>query len=164
VFLAGLGLLLLVRRNPAAFFHYCLGRPLPTARSLKVFLLLLLAVVGGRVAIDLLRQSSVTPLTLENVVNECCVPPLNEEVVFRGVFLAVLLAQPQLSRTGAVLLSAMIFAAAHFPSHVLGQLPPLLTLGVLLGMVYYWTRCVLLCMACHAVWNAFCFWPANHWW
>jgi membrane protease YdiL (CAAX protease family) len=164
VFLAGLGLLLSCRGNPAAFLHYCLGRIVPAGRHLTTILLLLLAMVGVSAAVDWLwlRPESATPFTFDTFVSECCVAPVNEEIVFRGVFLSLLLTQPQLSRTGAIILSAMVFAGIHLP--LAWQIAPLLTIGIISGLIFYRTRCVLLCVAYHATSNALHLWPVNHWW
>ncbi len=78
--------------------------------------------------------------------------PLFEEVVFRGVLLPVL--GTVLGRGWGVILSALVFAVAHLS---IGELPPLLVLGLGLAMLRLSTGRLFPCVVMHALWNAFTF-------
>jgi len=75
--------------------------------------------------------------------------PLFEEFLFRGFLL------PSLTRYtsvwGAILLSSLIFAIAHLS---LSEVLPLMTLGVVLGIVYTRSRNLLAPMLLHSAWNS----------
>jgi hypothetical protein len=78
--------------------------------------------------------------------------PLFEETIFRGVLLPVL--GRSLGRAGGVLVSALVFAVAHLS---IGELPPLLVLGVGLGLLRLSTGRLLPCVVMHALWNGVTF-------
>ena len=78
--------------------------------------------------------------------------PLFEEVVFRGVLLPVL--GNVLGRGWGVILSALVFAVAHLS---IGELPPLLVLGLGLAMLRLSTGRLFPCVVMHSLWNAFTF-------
>lgn len=75
--------------------------------------------------------------------------PLFEEIMFRGFLL------PSLTRyvsvSGAILISAFIFAIAHLS---LSEVLPLATLGIVLGVVYTRSRNLLAPMLLHSLWNS----------
>ncbi|NJR17084.1 MAG: CPBP family intramembrane metalloprotease [Calothrix sp. CSU_2_0] len=74
--------------------------------------------------------------------------PLFEEFLFRGFLL------PSFTRYipvwGSILLSALIFAIAHLS---LSEILPLLSLGIVLGIVYTRSRNLLAPMLLHSIWN-----------
>ena len=78
--------------------------------------------------------------------------PLFEETLFRGVLL------PVVSRSAGplwgVLVSALVFAVAHLS---LGELPPLLMLGLGLGWLRWSGGRLASCVLMHALWNGFTF-------
>ncbi len=78
--------------------------------------------------------------------------PLFEETIFRGVLLPVL--GRYLGRSGAVLVSALVFAVAHLS---IGELAPLLVLGLGLGLLRISTGRLLPCVVMHALWNGVTF-------
>ena len=78
--------------------------------------------------------------------------PLFEEVVFRGVLLPVL--GNVLGRGWGVIISALVFAVAHLS---IGELPPLLVLGLGLAMLRLSTGRLFPCVVMHSLWNAFTF-------
>ena len=78
--------------------------------------------------------------------------PLFEETIFRGVLLPVL--GRSLGRTGAVVVSALVFAVAHLS---IGELAPLLVLGLGLGLLRLSTGRLLPCVVMHALWNGVTF-------
>ncbi|MGB3136148.1 MAG: type II CAAX endopeptidase family protein, partial [Nodosilinea sp.] len=75
--------------------------------------------------------------------------PLFEEVLFRGFLLPSL--TRYLSTSGAIALSAFIFAAAHLS---LSEVLPLTLLGAVLGFVYTRSRNLLSPMVLHSAWNS----------
>ncbi|WP_067325824.1 CPBP family intramembrane glutamic endopeptidase [Synechococcus sp. MIT S9504] len=78
--------------------------------------------------------------------------PLFEETIFRGVLLPVL--GQFLGRSGGVLVSALVFAVAHLS---IGELAPLLVLGLGLGLLRLSTGRLLPCVVMHALWNGVTF-------
>lgn len=74
--------------------------------------------------------------------------PLFEEMVFRGVLLPVLVRS--LGRGWGVFLSGLVFAVAHLS---IGELPPLLVLGLGLGLMRLSSGRLLPCVVMHACWN-----------
>lgn len=75
--------------------------------------------------------------------------PLFEEILFRGFLL------PSLTRYipvwGSIIISSLLFAAAHFS---LSELIPLTSLGIVLGIVYTRSRNLLAPMLLHSLWNS----------
>ncbi len=78
--------------------------------------------------------------------------PLFEETLFRGVLLPVL--GQRVGAGPAVLLSALIFAAAHLS---LNELAPLMVLGLGLGWLRLRGGRLGSCVLVHALWNGFTF-------
>ncbi|BAY32696.1 hypothetical protein NIES2107_45860 [Nostoc carneum NIES-2107] len=75
--------------------------------------------------------------------------PVFEEILFRGFLL------PSLTRYlpvwGSILLSSLLFAAAHLS---LSEILPLTALGIVLGVVYTRSRNLLAPMLLHSLWNS----------
>jgi len=80
------------------------------------------------------------------------VAPFFEEILFRGVLLPVL--GTWLGPTGAVALSAALFAAAHLS---LGEWIPLFLLGIGLGVLRLRSGRLASCVLLHAFWNGLTF-------
>ena len=78
--------------------------------------------------------------------------PLFEETVFRGVLLPV--AARELGAGWGVVVSAAVFAVAHLS---LGELPPLLMLGLGLGWLRWSGGRLASCVLMHALWNGLTF-------
>ena len=78
--------------------------------------------------------------------------PLFEETIFRGALLPV--AARKLGAAGGILLSAAVFAVAHLS---LGELLPLLVLGIGLGWVRWSSGRLGSCVLMHGLWNALTF-------
>ncbi len=78
--------------------------------------------------------------------------PLFEEFVFRGVFLPVL-AKVQGNGWG-IFTSAFVFALAHLS---VGELPPLLVLGIGLGVLRLSSGRLFPCVIMHSLWNGVTF-------
>ncbi|CAM8947592.1 hypothetical protein QQ045_016819 [Rhodiola kirilowii] len=118
--------------------------------------------------LDLLPLMPSTPITISSVeqsilardpvamalyalvVSVCA--PVWEEIVFRGFLL------PSLTRYmpvwGAILLSSVAFALAHFNVQ---RMLPLIFLGVVMGLVFTRSRNLLPSMLLHSLWNGFVF-------
>ncbi len=74
--------------------------------------------------------------------------PIFEEIIFRGFLLSSL--TRYMSVTGAIAVSALLFAIAHLS---LAELIPLATLGAILGIVYTRSRSLLASILVHSLWN-----------
>ena len=75
--------------------------------------------------------------------------PLFEEFLFRGFLLPSL--TRYISVWWAIVLSAFLFAVAHLS---LSEILPLMTLGIILGVVYTRSRNLLAPMLLHSLWNS----------
>ena len=75
--------------------------------------------------------------------------PLFEEFLFRGFLLPSL--TKYMSVGWAIILSAFLFALAHLS---LSEILPLMTLGIILGIVYTRSRNLLAPMLLHSLWNS----------
>eukprot|EP00884_Botryococcus_braunii_P012649 jgi/Botrbrau1/21385/Bobra.0216s0006.1 len=80
------------------------------------------------------------------------IAPSWEEILFRGFLLPSL--TKFFPRWVAVVLSSLIFAAAHFSLH---RVLPLMLLGIVLAVLYFWTKNLLPCIMVHSLWNALVF-------
>ena len=78
--------------------------------------------------------------------------PWFEETIFRGALLPV--AAGRLGSVGGVLLSAAVFAVAHLS---LGELLPLLVLGIGLGWLRWSSGRLGSCVLMHSLWNGLTF-------
>ncbi|KGG12875.1 CPBP family intramembrane glutamic endopeptidase [Prochlorococcus marinus] len=78
--------------------------------------------------------------------------PLFEEFIFRGALLPVLV-QKQ-GRVLGVLISALVFALAHLS---IGELPPLIVLGVGLALLRLSSGRLFPCVVMHSLWNGITF-------
>jgi membrane protease YdiL (CAAX protease family) len=75
--------------------------------------------------------------------------PVFEEIMFRGFLLPSLTRYMPLG--GAILLSSLFFAIAHMN---ISEVIPLMTLGIVLGVVYTRSRNLLSSMLLHCLWNS----------
>jgi uncharacterized protein len=82
-------------------------------------------------------------------VTAAVMAPLFEEFLFRGFLLSSL--TRYLPVNGAVVLSGAIFALVHLK---LSEVLPLMTLGIILGVVYTRSRNLLAPMLLHCLWNS----------
>ncbi|ABX08449.1 Possible membrane associated protease [Prochlorococcus marinus str. MIT 9211] len=78
--------------------------------------------------------------------------PLFEEFIFRGALLPVLVKSQ--GRAFGVILSALVFALAHLS---IGELPPLLVLGIGLALLRISTGRLFPCVIMHSLWNGVTF-------
>ncbi len=103
-------------------------------------------------------SNPILPIALENrdgvaltifFTTAAIAAPLFEEFLFRGFLL------PSLTRYfpawGAIILSSFLFAIAHLS---LSEVLPLMTLGIILGVVYTRSRNLLSSILLHSLWNS----------
>jgi membrane protease YdiL (CAAX protease family) len=152
---------LLCRRETQALRDYFIGRWAPGREHGVVAARLLVAVPLCAALMTSYWPTPVVPLTTSNFASAVLWAPIHEEVIFRGLFLGILLQQPSIRPWFAVLLSALAFAALH-DLHNFREFGNLVILGLLLGYAYVRFRSVPFCIACHAVWNLSVFCPAIH--
>ena len=107
---------------------------------------------GSNPMLELVLQGSDPWALACFAVTAVVVAPLFEEILFRGVLLPVL--GTWLGPTGAVLLSAGLFAAAHLS---LAEWLPLFLLGIGLGVLRLRSGRLASCVLLHALWNALTF-------
>ena len=143
-------------------------RPVVTAlrQALQMLLLVLPVVALGGWLVDTLwsdpgGSNPMLELVLQGsdpwalacfAVTAVLVAPLFEEILFRGVLLPVL--GTWLGPTGAVLLSAALFAAAHLS---LSEWIPQFLLGTGLGVLRLRSGRLAPCVLLHALWNGLTF-------
>ncbi len=98
------------------------------------------------------------PIALENrdpvaliifFVTASIAAPVFEEIMFRGFLLPSL--TRYMSLGNAILLSSLFFAVAHMN---ISEIIPLMTLGIVLGVVYTRSRNLLSSMLLHCLWNS----------
>jgi membrane protease YdiL (CAAX protease family) len=77
------------------------------------------------------------------------VGPFLEEVIFRGVLFPVMMRKA--GPLPGLFLQAGIFAVIHLHA---GSMVPLFLLGILLGLIYVYTRRLMSCVWTHAMFNA----------
>jgi membrane protease YdiL (CAAX protease family) len=97
-------------------------------------------------------------INIAMIIYECVIPPLNEELFFRGLILSILLRELKQHVTFAVFLGAVIFANAHrVDSHTF--IVTFIQAMLVYGPAYVRSRSVAVCMILHFVWNALIFAP-----
>ncbi len=155
LFLFGVALVLLTHgRGGGEVRGYFIGRVLPAMGLARiVFTLVLFA--APRLVINAFHSY---PLLIPGAWwGDCVIAPINEEMVFRGIFMAVLLQYLPGRPALAIGIGTLIFISIHdLTGH---NLSSLLVLGTLLGWTYWKSRSVPFCILCHALWNACSFIP-----
>src|SRR5690348_6119723 len=104
---------LISRRHWSAIRHYLIGRLTPALHQWRTVCLLLVTGIIVRVTWDWLQPISLEPFTFRWVIDDCVIAPVNEEIVFRGIFLAILLRYLPKRQGSAIFLAALIFACCH---------------------------------------------------
>lgn len=107
---------------------------------------------GSNPLLELVLNSHNVPALTCFGITAIVLAPLFEETIFRGALLPV--AARKLGSTGGILLSAAVFAVAHLS---LGELLPLLVLGIGLGWLRLQSGRLGSCVLMHALWNALTF-------
>ncbi len=114
---------------------------------------LLIGDQGGSNPLLGLVLTSKDPLSLTLlIITTVVLAPLFEETVFRGALLPVL--ARSFGRFGGVLISAIVFGIAHLS---VGELPPLIVLGIGLALLRLSSGRLLPCVMMHALWNGITF-------
>ena len=96
------------------------------------------------------------------LIETCIIAPIFEEILYRGILLKGLINKYNTKR--AIVYSALIFGIAHLniPQGINAFL-----LGLILGIVFYYTRSIYLCMIMHFVNNLlvnFVYYPSSEMW
>jgi len=95
-----------------------------------------------------------------SVIHILVAAPIIEEILYRRIFLHQFLRQ--YSSWVAIVLSTFIFVIPHVPTIVYPELfIPYFISGLFLGIVYYKTKSVLLCMISHFIFNAITYLPID---
>ncbi|EKS4343741.1 CPBP family intramembrane metalloprotease [Clostridium botulinum] len=83
---------------------------------------------------------------------EVIIAPIFEEIVFRGIILEGLL--NKYKPITSIIVSSVVFALCHI---YIPQIINAIIFGILLGIIYYKTKSVVLCMVSHMLTNGFNF-------
>ena len=95
-----------------------------------------------------------------SVIHALVAAPVIEEILYRRIFLHQFL--KQYSSWVAIILSTFIFVMPHVPTIIYPELfIPYFISGLFLGLVYYKTKSVLLCMISHFIMNAVTYLPID---
>ena len=164
LFLICIAALLVTRKRPREIHGYFIGRLLP--KNGMAFVLMLLTVMVVRV-VDvfalILTHVLLAPYSPNRLFSDCLVAPVNEEVLFRGVFLAVLLQQMSRRPALAILIGALVVVSVHSlvrqNAFSIDLFFGLLVANLLQGWIYLRTQSVLCCIVAHSLWNGFPFIP-----
>ena len=134
------------------------GRPITrdvwiTLGGLVVILLVVRAIIKGLTTYQL-------DFTITDFIEQVILPPISEEIVFRGVFLGIFLTFWKDRIHSSVHLTALIFAVAHFPEFII-QFIWIYIGGLIYGYAYAKTRAIYFPILLHALWNVLAFVPPN---
>jgi membrane protease YdiL (CAAX protease family) len=91
----------------------------------------------------------------------CVVAPMAEEFFFRGYFFGAL--RNWRGVWPAAVITGLVFGGIHVGSAPIGFLVPLAFFGLILCLIYHWTRSLYPCMALHCVNNSIAFGVGEHW-
>jgi sodium transport system permease protein len=108
-----------------------------------------LELFGGREELEKMSQHFADAPLLMVLVSTAVTPAICEELLFRGAFARAIAARTGL--TGAVVVSALVFAAIHFP---LARMLPALATGLVLGYVALASGSTLAAMLVHLINNS----------
>lgn len=115
--------------------------------SVQVAVALFLTTVVLRVLVFNLLHGTPIEFTAKNLIDECIIPPVNEELFFRGIVLTVLLKNIK-SAFFAIAISAAFFAACHNIDGLL-HFVSLFLCGTLLGATFYLSRSISMPIVMH---------------
>jgi membrane protease YdiL (CAAX protease family) len=149
---------LLVRGESIQIRDAFIGRWLHGRRDWMVASVYILLAVALREAVAHAFQYRKEAFSPTTYVMMAVAAPLNEEIVFRGVFLGALVASAPRHPWAGVIVSTAIFVTCHdlTQSH-LDTWTVLSVQSLLYGACYINTRCVPLCVLCHWLWNSLWF-------
>ncbi len=135
------------------------GRWLPTRADLSIGAAFIMATVALRLLAGRCFGISAERREFQAVVDLVAVAPVDEELIFRGLFLGILLVRLPRHPWVAVFWSAAIFLGLHsYAGDDVPAIAGVFSLGLLCGSAYATTRCVPLCIVCHSVYNGLTWW------
>jgi membrane protease YdiL (CAAX protease family) len=135
------------------------GRWWPEGTDLSISVAFILAAVTLRVLLNWCFDFSGESRNPAVVADLAVLAPLNEELIFRGLFLGILLAYLPHRPRVAVIWSAAIFLGFHsYAGDNVPAIAGVFSLGLLCGSAFAITWCVPLCIACHALYNILGWW------
>jgi membrane protease YdiL (CAAX protease family) len=143
-----------IREGAFGAIGYLAGLPLLALGFMATLLILRLTGMeleqGIHPIAPVLQEARTSPIdVLVILVFAVVLAPLIEELMFRGFFYNALRAR--FAAPGAIILSAALFAGIH-PQGWIG-LPPLLAVGVMLGVLREWRGSIRACVVAHALNN-----------
>jgi membrane protease YdiL (CAAX protease family) len=135
------------------------GRWLPRRADRPIVVAFILAAFLLRVLLSYCFGITPQSKQFAMVADLAALAPLNEELIFRGFFLGILLARLPSKPSVAVIWSAAIFLGFHgYAGDDVPAVACVLSLGLLCASAYAITQCVPLCIACHALFNILGWW------
>jgi membrane protease YdiL (CAAX protease family) len=84
------------------------------------------------------------------IISICVIGPICEELIFRGGITRDLL--KQYNPMKAIIISSLIFSIVHFNP---AQMLPAFVVGIILALIYYWSKSVIPGMIIHIMFNSF---------
>jgi membrane protease YdiL (CAAX protease family) len=106
---------------------------------------------------DFIHLMTESGINFGSFLSNCVIAPVNEELLFRGLFLSILLSKLKEPSVFAIVLSALVFANCH---DIDGRtFIVTFTLGIILGCAYQCSRSVVVCAILHLAWNVMIFIP-----
>lgn len=161
-FLALVALVLFIRKETVQLSAIFIGRRPRGRRDWIAAGAFLGAVLTVRIILSLLFHFTMPPFTAAAYAMIAIIPPINEEIVFCGLFLGALLAYAPRHPWWGVFISTAIFVSCHdlVGSHYDTWIA-LSMQSVIYGACYVRTRFVPLCMVCHWLWNSL-LWFTGH--
>ena len=155
-FLIVVGVTLILRRERTQIKHIFVGRWLQGWSDwMAAGLCLVLVLVAQELLSRLIHYRREEPSAY---VLMAIAAPINEELVFRGLFLAALLPYFPRWPIGAVLLTTALFLGCHdLTNSNWAVWIALILQSVIYGGCYIWTGCVPVCILCHWLWNTLFF-------
>jgi len=147
---------LFTRGEAPIICKYFLGKILPANSSWRTVLFCFFILLLCRILIEILNPFPMS-FTAKNVLDNCVIAPFNEEIVFRGIFLTILVEEGNRPYIISVLMSALVFASCHELVGVF-QMMVLTLQGSLYGLIFVASRSVPTCILCHVVWNSVSLW------
>jgi membrane protease YdiL (CAAX protease family) len=147
---------LLLTRKAAQVHDIFIGRWLHGRKDWAAALIFLLFALGAREVLSVVFQYRKEDLA--NYALLAVAAPINEEIVFRGLFLGAFLAYAPERPWGAIILTTLLFIGCHdLTSSGVEIWITLAVQSLIYAACYVWTGCVPLCILCHCLWNTMWF-------
>ncbi len=135
--------------------RYFVGQLIPSLRDVPKAVMVASLLLGWALTTVLLQWQWVgLPRPYDPLirVGELIFGPVTEEIVGRGVILAILLKHTESGRFTALLISALLFAGVHTVRDIY-EVVILFVGGLVLGYGYMTTKSVPFCILSHSTWN-----------